>query len=317
MRALVLVLAALLLSAGASPVSAQPANKAEADVIAEMRMVHEYIDLGDYKIARDTLIKSLHTLKSAGSAARPIAAQTHAKLGVVYILGFKNTDKASEHFASAIHIQKDITLPQFANTRAKLVFGRAYEEMYPTIDCDKLVGVFHKPVPLAQEGAGTIVEAKLGKHLVGGPMLILYRDAASGDFKEAVMEKVEGCTFQGTIPGESVSAPSMNYYLEARLKDGRPSARRATAKSPYTVNVSFGPVANAPVVAEPVVAEPEPVVVAPERPKTDEVEELLLTKPKGPKGSGCAGCATTHSGSNVGWLMLLGVLWGLGRRRQR
>jgi MYXO-CTERM domain-containing protein len=309
---------ALLLTAGIStPAQAQPANKAEAAVIADRRMVNEYIDLGEYKTARDMLIKSLEKLKMAGSAVRPIAAETHVLLGVVYVLGFKETKKATEHFSTAISIQKDVALPKAANDRAKLVFGRAYEALHPTIKCDQLMGLFHKAVPLAQEGTPTVIEAKLGKHLVGGKMLVLYRGAAGGDFREAPLEKVEGCTYRGAIPADTVNAPKVEYYLEARLKDGRPSARRGKAKSPYIVNVSFGPVADAP--------EPDPakVVVAekeapPEetKPKTDEVEDLLLTQPKSPKGSGCAGCQTSSSsGSGAIWLLALGALL-LGRRRR-
>lgn len=315
---LVSVIALLSLTAGNSrPALAQPANKAEAAVISEMRMVREYIDLGEYKVARDSLIKSLEKLKMAGSAVRPIAADTHVQLGVVYVLGFKDTKKASEHFSTAISIQKDVALPKSANDRAKLVFGRAYEAIHPTINCDQLMGLFHKSVPLAQEGTPTVIEAKLGKHLVGGTMLLLYRGAAGGDFREASLKKTEGCTYRGSIPADTVNAPKVEYYLEARLKDGRPSARRGKAKSPFTVNVSFGPVADAP--------EPDPATVVAEKnpepeettPKTDEVEELLLTKPNSPKGSGCAGCSTgSEGGTGVAWLLALAAMVGLRQRRR-
>lgn len=309
---------ALLLTAGLSgPAQAQPANKAEAAVVKDARMVNEYIDLGEYEIARDNLIKGLEKLKLAGSAVRPIAADTHVLLGVVYVLGFKDTKKATEHFSTAISIQKDVALPKVANDRAKLVFGRAYEALHPTINCGQLMGLFHKAVPLAQEGTPTVIEAKLGKHLVGGTMLVLYRGAAGGEYREAPLEKTEGCTYRGAIPADTVNAPKVEYYLEARLKDGRPSARRGKAKSPYTVNVSFGPVADAPA-PEPskVVAEKEP---EPEetKPKSDEVEDLLLTQPKSPKGSGCAGCTTgSSSGAGASWLLALGMILLLSRRRR-
>jgi MYXO-CTERM domain-containing protein len=315
--ALVSVFALLLVATGGRTASAQPANKAEAAVIAEKRMVNEYIDLGEYKTARDSLIKSLEKLKMAGSAVRPIAAETHVLLGVVYVIGLKETKKATEHFSTAISIQKDVALPKSANDRAKLVFGRAYEAIHPTIKCDQLMGLFHKAVPLAQEGKPTIIEAKLGKHLVGGTMLVLYRGPAGGDFHEAPLEKVEGCTYRGAIPAKAVNAPKVEYYLEARLKDGRPSARRGKAKVPFTVNVSFGPVADAPepdpktVVAE---AAPQPKETGP---KPDEVEDLLLNKPKGPKGSGCAGCSTGDQDGGILWMLAFGVLISLGRRRSR
>ena len=199
------------------------------------------------------------------------------------------------------------------------MFGRAYEALHPTIKCDQLMGLFHKAVPLAQEGKDTTVEAKLGKHLVGGTMLVLYRGPQGGAFKEAPLEKVEGCTYRGAIPANVVNAPKVEYYLEARLKDGRPSARRGKAKNPFTVNVSFGPVADAP---EPdpktVVAEATPEPEENTEPKTDEVEDLLLTKPDGPKGSGCAGCSTgNEGGSGALWLLAFGALIACGRRRRQ
>ncbi len=313
---LVLLLTALT-GGAAGTASAQPANKAEASVIKDMRMVTEFIDLGEYEVARDKLTESLKKLKMAGSAMRPISAQTHALLGVVYVVGLRNTKKATEHFKTAIQIQKDVALPKVANDRAKLVFGRAYEELHPTIKCDQLMGLSHKAVHLAQEGVPTTVEAKLGKHLVGGTMLVLYRGPSGGAFREAPLEKVEGCTYRGTIPADVVNAPKVEYYLEARLKDGRPSARRGKAKSPFKVNVSFGPVADAPepdpktVVAD---ADPEPEEAAP---KNDEVEDLLLKKPDGPKGSGCAGCSTSNeSGGSFMWLLAFCGILGLGRRRR-
>ncbi|MCP4444213.1 MAG: hypothetical protein GY811_02560 [Myxococcales bacterium] len=314
--ALVPALAILLASATVAQVAvAQPANKAEASVAKDMRMVGEYIDLGEYQMARDTLTKDLETLKNAGSAIRPIAAETHVKLGVVLILGFKNTKLATEHFGIAISIEKDIALPDFANDRAKLVFGRAYEAIHPTIKCDTLLGMFHKLVPLAQEGKPAVIEAKLDRYLVGGPMMVMYRGAGASEFSEAPMSKVEGCTFRGEIPGDKVNAPNIEYYLEARLKDGRPAARRGKSKSPLLVNVSFGPIADAPEEVAPKEEPPKEEVAAAE-PLKDEVEELLLAEPAKPRGSGCAGCSTGSGAPGAGGLLALLALVGLRRRRK-
>lgn len=290
----------------------KPANKAEAQVMAEQRMVNEYIDLGEYETARDSLKKSVAQLKAAGSAVRPISAETHVLLGVVYVIGFKDTKKATEHFTTAINIKKDVALPKHANDRAKVVFGHAYEAIHPTIKCDTLMGVFHQATPLAQEGTPTVIEAKLGKYLLDGTMLVMYRGPAGGEFLETEMKKVEGCTYRGEIPAETVHAPKVEYYLEARMKDGRPSARKGKSKTPFVVNVSFGPVADAPEPA-PTKVEEEPKETTA---KSDEVEDLLLTKPKPGKGSGCAGC-TTGAGSATGsWLLAFAVIVGLRRRRR-
>ncbi len=297
-----------------SAASAQPANKAEAQVAADSRMIREYVDLGEYETAKTSLEKGLAQLTAAGSGVRPIAAETHVRLGVVYVMGFKNTKKATEHFTAAINIQEDVALPDYADDRSKVVFGKAFEELHPTIKCDTLLGLFHQPVPLAQEGKDTTLEAKLDKFLVGGTMLVMYRGADGGDFQEAPMSKVDGCTYRGDIPAASVNAPKIEYYLEARLKDGRPSARRGKAQQPYVVNVSFGPVADAEETT-PVVE--EPVEVAEVTPPSDEVEELLLTKPKTGKGSGCAGCAAAdNEGRGFALLLMALVFLGIRRRAQ-
>lgn len=311
MRNAALVLAILLVNALPGAALAQPANQAEAQVAADSRMVQEYVDLGEYQVARDSLEKSLAQLKAAGSAVRPIAAETHAALGVVYVIGFKDSAKATEHFTTAINIQQDIALPTFATERAKVVFAKAYEAAHPTIKCDTLMGLFHQAVPLAQEGKDTAIEVKLDKHLVGSTMLVMYRGSAGGDFTEAPLTKAEDCTYRGMIPAASVNAPKVEYYLEARLKDGRPAARRGKSQEPYVVNVSFGPVADAEQ-SEPVEEPEEVVATAP----SDEIEDLLLTKPKTGKGSGCAGCSTGSGSGGQGVALLLCALVLLGLRRR-
>jgi MYXO-CTERM domain-containing protein len=317
MRTAAALLATVLALTTASIASAQdaPANKAEARVLAKGRMINEYIDLGEYDTARDNLEASLEQLKAAGSAMRPIAADTHALLGVVYILGYKNTKKATEHFKAAIRINKKVTLPKQANDRAKVVFGKAYEALYPTINCDTLVGMSHRPLALAQEGKPGVIEAKLDKLLLDSSLQLIYRGPGGDDFVEVPMKRTEGCTFRGEIPAEDMVAPKVEYYLEARLKDGRPSARRGKAKKPYVINVSFGPVADAP---EPEKSEETKQVEDDESvgKPDDEVEDLLLTKPKEPKGSGCAGCSAGREGG-ASWLLALGVVFVLGSRRRR
>lgn len=295
----------------------KPANLAEKEVLSQARIVAEYMDLGEYAAARDELQKGLKNLKTAGSAVRPIAAQTHAMLGVVHVLGFKNTKEATKHFEAAIKIQKDIALPKQADTRSKIVFAKAYETIHPTIDCNTLMGLYHQAVPLAQEGMTTVIEAKLDKLLVPGTIQVMYRGADGGAYQEALMSHAEGCTFRGEIPADKVNAPKIEYYLEARVKDGRPSARKGKSKEPFVVNVSFGPVADAPapkVAAAPVEPEaptPEPAT----EPKVDEVEDLLLTQPKEPRGSGCAGCSTGSQTAPTWWLLGLVMLFLRRRRR--
>ncbi len=179
--------------------------------------------------------------------------------------------------------------------------------------------MWHKSVPLAQEGSPAVIEAKLDRYLVDGPMMVMYRGAGGGRFSEAPMTKVDGCTFRGEIPGEKVNAPNIEYYLEARMPDGRPAARKGKAKSPFLVNVSFGPVADAPKADTPKADKPKPEEVAEvtetEAPE-DDVEDILLTSPNKPKGSGCAGCNTGSSAPLSGGLLALVALFGMRRRRR-
>lgn len=313
--ALVFLLSLPLLSLSVSASFAQPANKTEREVVAANRMVSEYIDLGEYDTARDSLKKSIAKLKAKGSGARPIAADTHALLGVVYVLGYKDSKQARAHFATAIRIHRDVALPQQAGQRSKVLFGKAMDEVHPKIDCDKLMGVAHEAVAFAQEGSETTIEAKMGKLLRDGPVLVLYRGPKDGEFSELPMEAGEDCTYRAKIPGNSIAAPKLEYFVEARLKDGRLAARKGKPKKPFVVNVSFGPASDEPVPTEGG-QEKAGAEVQPEKPK-DEVEELLLTKPEQPKkASGCAGCSA-HEGTGSAWLLGLGALALLRRRRPR
>jgi hypothetical protein len=313
-NALVSLVALLSLSLVSAPAAAQDlANKTEREVAAANRMVGEYIDLGEYKTARDSLTKSIGKLKDKGSAARPIAADTHALLGVVFVLGFKDTKMAMMHFETAIRIHKDVALPKQANERAKVLFDKAMNEVYPVIDCKKLMGVSHEAVAFAQEGSGTTISAKLGKLLRDGPMMVMYRGPKGGKFTELPMTAGKDCTYSAEIPGDAISAPKLEYYLEARLKDGRLAARKGKPKSPFVVNVSFGPAADEPSTLDE--ADPKKPDGKVEKPK-DEVEELLITRPKEPKkGSSCAGCQA-GSGLGANWLLALGVALMLRRRRR-
>ncbi len=320
-NAVIVSVIALLCSVAAAPAWSAPSNAAEAKALKQIRFVDEAIELGEYELAKVNLEKTLKDLKMAGSAVTPIAARTHVLLGVVYVLGFRNTKGATEEFTTAINIQKDVALPAAANNRAKIVFGRAYEALFPTVDCGKLMGIYHQPLPLAQEGATASLEAKLGKYLLDGSLTVLYRNVGTTKYSEAPMAKVEGCTFRGDIPGAGVNAPQVEYYLEARLKDGRPSARKGKAKVPFAINVSFGPVAAATppkeakteaVVAE---AKPEEVKTGFESSNTENDEiDVLLGKPRPTKGSGCAGCST-EGGAGGSWFWALLALLALKRRR--
>ncbi len=311
---------AIIFALASAPVSAAPATKAESKAQKELRFVDEAIELQEFALAKANLEKTLKQLKVAGSAISPVSAQAHVLLGLVQIVGFKNTKEATKEFTLAINIQKDIALPASASDRVKLVFGRAYEVLYPNINCAELRGIFHKPVPLGQEGTPAALEVNLGKYLLDGSMMIMYRNVGRGKFKEASMTKVDGCKYRGEIPGAGVNAPQVEYYLESRLPDGRPSARKGKKVNPFAINVSFGSAAEAtpppPVKTDQTkVAQAEKTERAPDQ--NEEIDDLLLTKPRSAKGSGCAGCSTEGSTSGgVFWALL--VLVGLlsSRRRQ-
>lgn len=298
---------AILVSLGIAPASAAPPNKAESKALAEMRFADEAIELGEFALAKGNLEKTLKQLTTSGSAVSPTAAKAHVLLGIVQILGFKNTKLAMDEFTSAINIQKDVALPTSASDRVKLVFGRAYEVLYPIVNCAELRGLYHKPLPLAEEGKSALLEANLGKYLLDGSMVIMYRNVGRGKYQEASMVKVDGCKYSGEIPAAGVNAPQVEYYLESRLPDGRASARKGKAVNPFAINVSFGAGAQADKPPEKKDAQDDPKVADKTTPNpnpNEEIDDLLLTKPKSGRGSGCAGCTTEGPSST-------GMLWGL------
>lgn len=301
------ILVSLGIAPAIGPASAAPPNKVESKALADMRFVDEAIELGEFALAKGNLEKTLKELTTSGSAVSPTAAKAHVLLGMVQILGFKNTQLATEEFTLAINIQKDVALPSSANDRVKLVFGRAYEVLYPSINCAELRGLYHKPLPLAEEGVSALLEVNLGRYLLEGTMVIMYRNVGRGKYQEAPMTKADGCKYSGEIPGAGVNAPQVEYYLESRLPDGRASARKGKSVNPFAINVSFGSNSQAVKTPEKTDTKDETKVAEKTELKTnpnEEIDDLLLTKPKSGKGSGCAGCSTEGSNS-------AGFLWGL------
>lgn len=274
----------------------------EARVAKKERVVREYLELGEYEMAQKSLLGSLRDLTEGGYGVGSVAAQTHLYLGLVEVVGFKNTRKATEHFRSALHIDKDIQLPKVASKRAQVVFAKVFEELYPTIDCKALMGLYHKAITLTEEGRPTVVEAYLGKRLLGHELAIVYRDTVEDDFVRLPMERGDGCVFRGIIPSNTLHAPNAEYYLEVKRQDGRAIARKGSTEVPFVLNVNFGARPDSQPVADKAQTSDTASETTPAS-SADEVEELLLSEPKPSKARGCAGCS--HTGGTATWFLLL------------
>lgn len=299
------VVALTLAFLGASPVFAQSA--AENGAARDNAIALELYDLGEYPAAVAKLEGALKLLADQGMAQRPVAAQTHVVLGLVKARGLGDEAGALAHFRKAAGIDAGVALPAgHADEITSALFAKAYEEVHPTIDCNTLMGVAHQQLVVAREGETPRIEAQVGKILQEqSTLLILYRGPEGGDFAEAPMVKGEGCTYRAEIPTEAVVAPKLEYYLLARLEDGRLAARRGKAEEPFVVNVSFGTQDSAPQVED-----------SEELPEENPIDEVpaALARPEEPKGSGCAGCTAGGADAGGAGLLLLLALVALRRR---
>lgn len=277
-------------------------------VAAKIRQTHalvlENLDLADYAGARAQLEKAVAEAEAAGLAEEMVNAKSHAMLGGVYVIGFRDQAKAIEHFKKTLAIAPAYQLEPPLDTDAiKAALAKADAELNPVITCETLRGIDHKQVTQAKEGEPVTVTFKAGLELKSGTAHIHYRAQNASQFKEAAMTPQGQCDYQGQIPGDEVTGELMYYFVSMRKDDGRFIAMRGNQKSPYPIQVQR---------AAPKVQELEAET------RRENPDELLLGR-RDKKGGGCAGCAATgHPGQDSAWLVLavLGALT-LGRRRRR
>ncbi|HEY4184116.1 MAG TPA: tetratricopeptide repeat protein, partial [Polyangia bacterium] len=86
-------------------------DQATVDKLVQLnkRAMDDY-DTADFDAAKKALLDAEKAGKRAGLETHPVMARTYIHLGAVYVLGFKDKNKAQHYFEKALDIQADIKL---------------------------------------------------------------------------------------------------------------------------------------------------------------------------------------------------------------
>jgi tetratricopeptide (TPR) repeat protein len=183
--------------------------------------------------AKRRLLEALVIAKKGGLETHPITARTYVRLGIVYITGFKNRERAAQSFLRALEIQPDVRLsPSAATPEVEDVFTealarRARRPVGGALDCPVTEQTrVDQAVPVRCALAGNLPVTKV---------FVFYRDPARQRFTEAEMKRTADGSFQGRIPARVIYGPSLQLYFEGRDADGKPIVRNGEAQSPNVV----------------------------------------------------------------------------------
>ncbi|HJZ86003.1 MAG TPA: tetratricopeptide repeat protein [Polyangia bacterium] len=113
----------------------------------------------------------------------------------------------------------------------------------PEDDNAPVVGVRARALSAAEVGKPLAIQVRIGSD-VGSPsrVVLLYRAPGGGKFAELPMaaDKAAG-SYKASIPAQSVRAPAIQYYVEARDAKNRPLARRGNPDRPLVQGVAEPP----------------------------------------------------------------------------
>jgi hypothetical protein len=106
---LFIVCAVLLSMLSTRPALAQDQGTIDKLVQMNKRAMDDY-DTADFDTAKKTLLDAEKTGKRAGLEGHPVMARTYIHLGALYLVGYKDKQKAQHYFGKALDIQPDINL---------------------------------------------------------------------------------------------------------------------------------------------------------------------------------------------------------------
>ena len=301
-----LVLAFPVVALAQSPV----AEVEEANAFAQ-----ENFDLGDYEAARDHLIAAVAKLKRAGLSRDPVAAQTHALLGLAHAR-IGDDAAADKAFRAALAIDAAVVLPDaYSTDHARALFAKASVAATAAakpavVDCDALQGLAHELIGGSDAGAPVAITAHAGGELVGATIVAMYATEGAAEFTELTLARGKGCAFRGELPADAVQAGTIRYYIAAKNAAGKLLASKGRASSPFSI------VVRAP--ADPGGSAATTVGEGGEAVEDEVPDELQPVRPSGPKRGGCAGCDVGAQQPRAPWLAFaLGVTALAIRRRRR
>ena len=214
--------------------SARAQDVSEQDKVVRLnKAALEDVDNLEWERAKKTLLDALIVAKKAGLDTHPIMARTYVHLGVVYVTGFKNRDKAVQCFARAFQIEPDIKLSRsMATPEVNDVFdearGRpARPRARASLDC---VGVERTLVDQAVP-----VRCALPAELPVTKLFLLYREPVKQRFTAVEMQRTPSGWFLARIPERVIYGASLQYYFEGRDAAGKAIAWNGDAHDPNRI----------------------------------------------------------------------------------
>ena len=208
------------------------------------------VDLLEWESAKKRLLDALVLAKQSGLDTHPIMARTYVHLGGLYVMGFKNREKAMQCFRRAFAIQPDIRLSRGTASIAEVhdVFeeaaGRTRPERRPTgrgdafAEPDLPARVSALDCPVAEQtwvDQAVPVRCAVAPGLPVTKVFLLYREPVKRRFTEVEMKKTPKGWFEGRIPERVIYGQSVRFYLEARDAGGKPIVRNGDAQYPNLI----------------------------------------------------------------------------------
>ena len=220
---------------------------AQEKIVRMNRAVLDDVENLEWDRAKKTLLDALVLGKKSGLDTHPLMARTYVHLGVVYIMGFRNRERAMSAFRRAFEIQPDIRMtPNLATTAdVSVAFAEAGRQPLQLSRRATRAGGFAEPelpehinaLDCFVAEATRVDEAVPARCAVAAGLpvtkvFLLYREPAKDRFTEVEMKRTAKGWFQGRIPERVIYGRSVQYYVEARDAAGRSIVKNGQEDSP-------------------------------------------------------------------------------------
>jgi hypothetical protein len=244
----------LVLAASAAPVLGQEDEKAVKKIIDLNKKALAAIDAKHFDVARDSLLQAVNVAKQANLLTHKMLARTYVHLGAVYFMGFEDRKSTLRYFGLAKSIRADIQLtPSLATPNLTAILDKASAEGGPAEAAEGSAKPSRRPPPrapaqaVASEAAPPVVahgvpelpavlpadlycpameEAPEGQEIVircavkptlkAERILLYFRASGAPTYAVAAMQNSPKGWLEASIPAETATGESLQYYCEAR-----------------------------------------------------------------------------------------------------
>lgn len=256
------VIAALVLSTGGLPPSAQADPATEKTIKSKAREAMENYDLMEYEDAKRLLNEAISLAKRKRLGDNPLVAHLYLHLGIVLYSGFQDVEGARVAFIDAVSINPKIQVnPAYRTGELEKLVEEARAELAgssgssgssdpdPTpapapvddgVDCDALVGISHQLVDSADSGEDKSISAYVSPELKAAKITLHYRAQGKTEFAEAAMSKRGGCGYSGVVPAAAMQGEVVHYYIGIYNDGGKLIAKKGSAASPNIIELVGG-----------------------------------------------------------------------------